>query len=88
MTKNCQRCNSNRIVTIYTHGKDMNNVRADYLDYEKDGYLPDIPNITSGSDDTDYNLLEFRHFYVFHIFLLIYIHSHKHHLHCQNILLF
>lgn len=47
---NCQKCNSERVITVCSHASDLHVVIAPHLDYEHDGYLPDIPNIGVGDD--------------------------------------
>jgi len=47
---NCQKCTSNRIVFLTSHGKDMNSISAPHVKFKHDGYLPEIPNVGSGDD--------------------------------------
>lgn len=55
MTKKCQQCESERVIFVQGHGKDLNYISAPYLKYEHDGYLPDIPNV-GGGDDIEVNV--------------------------------
>lgn len=50
MTEACQRCHSERVVSIQSHASDLHFVAAPHANYEKDGYLPYIENLGGGDD--------------------------------------
>ena len=48
---NCQNCNSNRVIDIYSHASDLHSVSIPHMDYEQDdGYMPYIDNLGGGDD--------------------------------------
>lgn len=52
---NCQKCNSNRMMSVHAHAKDSHIVQ--FEDTEYDGYLPDDLGIGGGDDlNIDYCL--------------------------------
>lgn len=52
---NCKNCNSNRIMNIFAHSKDMGTFTYDNLDICHDGYFPEIDGICF-SDDADIDI--------------------------------
>ena len=47
----CQKCNSERVIEVYSHASDLHSVSIPHMDYEQDsGYMPYIDNIGGGDD--------------------------------------
>ena len=55
----CQKCNSERVIEVYSHASDLHSVSIPHMDYEQDsGYMPYIDNIGGGDDLSFFICLE------------------------------
>jgi hypothetical protein len=46
----CKSCDSERIMNVYSHSKDLGNYEVEHLELEHQGYAPLIPGICDGDD--------------------------------------